>query len=170
MDTILPSSSTQLCPHLRLQSFSITLSTPSFAQLHSSSSCAFKQEESLLFHFSLSLLYFNWHSLAYKKGYVLYISNPKSHVPPDHVTKTHGPYALAVCKTQSCCPPSRHGIRAFLRFSLHQHGGNIDNHLRPCHSHINFKTSITYAVGKGTQVRAKGKIMFTCHLFMFFSF
>ena len=105
MDTILPPSSTQLFPHLRLQSFSINLSTPSFAQLHSSSSCTFKQEELLLFHFRLSLLYFNWHSLAYKKGDVLYVSNPKSHVPPDHVTKTHGPYALAVCKTQSCCPP-----------------------------------------------------------------
>ena len=101
MDTILPPSSTQLCPHLCLQSFSITLSTPSFAQLHSSSSCAFKQEESLLFHFRLSLLYFNWHPLAYKKGDVLCIFNPKICVPPRPMV----PYTLPVCMIWPCCPP-----------------------------------------------------------------
>ena len=34
---------------------------------------------------------FNWHSLAYTKGDILCISNPKSRVPLDNDTKTHGP-------------------------------------------------------------------------------
>ena len=127
---IIPQPSfSQPCFHPHLQSLSITPICSLLAQLHSSNSSAYKQRGIAplpLQAFAAQL--FNWHSLAYTKGDILCISNPKSRVPLDNDTKAHGPLHTS-------------------RIS--------DDPMRPCHRCSNFKFLSTYAAGKYTQVCKK---------------
>jgi hypothetical protein len=115
--------SSQPCSHLHLQRLGIILIR---SQLCSMTSCAHKARGMLLFLSRPLLLHSDWHLLACTKEDVLcapilkHCGDRSRHQDPWFL-HTSRVYSLVLCL-------SRHGLSAFLRFSLHRKGGVIDNH------------------------------------------
>ena len=124
-------ASASLCFHPHLQSLSITpirsllciASPKQLMRIQAKRNCS-----SSTLGFAAQL--FNWHSLAYTKGDILCISNPKSRVPLDNDTKAHGPLHFPnIQRPYETMPPRQFWQSLALQINPHAYGYRCSFHL-----------------------------------------